>query len=71
MVRAVNNPVYDEHGCFFGHEPLECGEHRTVGDSRAVCFDCSEWCYPNAPCVRCEIGELRAKAEQSDGQADG
>lgn len=25
-------------------------EHRTVGDYRAWCHDCGEWCYPSAPC---------------------
>lgn len=38
---------------FEGHEGRHCGEHRTTG-GRAWCFDCSEWCYPRAPCVRCE-----------------
>lgn len=47
---------------FTGHEPRECGEHRTVGTHRAWCFDCGEWCYPKAPCVRCEIATLREVA---------
>ncbi len=48
-----------DDGAFMGHEPRECGEHRTVGPHRAWCFGCQEWCYPNAPCVRCEIVILR------------
>lgn len=55
----VQAPVFDEHGCFVGHEPRECGEHRTVGDHRAWCHDCSEWCYPRIPCNGCEIIGLR------------
>ena len=60
---AENRAVFDEHNCFFGHEPRECGEHRAVGEHRAWCFDCSEWCYPRVPCIRCEIIPLRAFAE--------
>ena len=45
---------------FEGHQPRECGEHRTVGPHRAWCHDCQEWCYPDGPCVRCEILRLRA-----------
>lgn len=61
--------VFDEHGCFTGHEPRECGEHRTVGDHRAWCYDCSEWCYPTIPCIRCEIIPLRAFAEAHGWEA--
>lgn len=39
---------------FEGHQPRNCGEHRTVGPHRAWCFDCQEWCYPEIPCERCE-----------------
>lgn len=46
---------------FEGHEPRDCGEHRTVGPHRAWCFSCSEWCYPKSPCVRCEAPGLRAQ----------
>lgn len=60
---AESVAVFDDHGWFFGFEPRECGEHRTVGEHRAWCFDCSEWCYPKAPCIRCEIVPLRAFAE--------
>lgn len=52
--QADSEPMWDEHGNFLGHEPRECGEHRTVGSYRAWCFDCGEWCYPGDPCVRCE-----------------
>jgi len=45
---------------FEGHQPRECGEHRTVGPHRAWCFDCREWCYPDIPCARCELPKLRA-----------
>jgi hypothetical protein len=50
---------FDERGYFVGHEPRECGEHRTVGTYRAWCYDCQEWCYPDSPCVRCAIVTLR------------
>lgn len=60
---SSQEPVYDEHPehgrRFHGFQPRECGEHRTVGSHRAWCFDCGEWCYPKAPCVRCEIVTLR------------
>jgi hypothetical protein len=42
-----------EYGGFAGFEARDCGEHRTVGPHRAWCHDCNEWCYPDAPCVRC------------------
>lgn len=42
-----------------GRDDRECGEHRPT-INRAWCFDCSEWCYPHSPCVRCEVPELRA-----------
>lgn len=29
-----------------------CREHRTTG-SRAWCFDCGTWCYPDALCPGC------------------
>jgi hypothetical protein len=37
---------------FHGHGGA-CGEHRTVGECRAYCLQCSEWCYPNAACKGC------------------
>lgn len=48
--------VYAADGMFEGHQPRGCGEHRTVG-SRAWCFDCSEWCYPDSGCIRCRYPE--------------
>ena len=47
---------------FEGHEPRECGEHRTVGPHRAWCFDCNEWCYPadDWACKGCRIPKLEA-----------
>jgi len=60
---------------FIGHDGRECGEHRTVGPHRAWCFDCTEWCYPEAPCVRCEAPKVegardrwKARAEQAEEQ---
>lgn len=46
---------------FHGHWPRECGEHRTVGDHRAWCYDCTEWCYPRIElaCKGCELAALR------------
>lgn len=51
---------------FHGHEPRECGEHRTVGFHRAWCFDCGEWCYPNPAwaCKGCELPYLRARIKE-------
>lgn len=45
---------------FEGHQPRDCGEHRTLGSVRAWCFDCGEYCYPGSPCIRCEAPRLRA-----------
>lgn len=47
---------------FEGHQPRECGEHRTVGPHRAWCYDCSMWCYPHLEmaCHRCRIPMLEA-----------
>jgi hypothetical protein len=49
----VSEPHLDTEGSFYGFQSRDCGEHRTVGPHRAWCFDCSEWCYRNAPCARC------------------
>lgn len=48
---------------FEGHQPRDCGEHRTVGAHRAWCHDCSEWCYPriDMACKGCEIVQLRER----------
>lgn len=48
---------------FAGHSRRDCGEHRSTG-TRAWCFDCTEWCYPHAPCVRCEVPQLRARLDR-------
>ena len=42
---------------FEGHQPRECGDHRTVGPHRAWCYDCTEWCYPDieAACKGCRL----------------
>jgi len=55
----MRTPIYDDMGYFQGFEQRECGDHRTVGAHRAWCHDCTEWCYPDYPCVRCEIGAIR------------
>jgi hypothetical protein len=39
------------------------GEHRMTTD-RARCFDCSEWCYPGALCVRGEYAKLEARVAE-------
>lgn len=51
--------VYADDGCFEGHQPRACHEHRTVGPHRAWCFDCHEWCYPatSLGCIRCRHPE--------------
>jgi hypothetical protein len=45
--------VYDAAGNFQGHDPRPCGEHRTVGEHRAWCFQCREWCYLDEGCLGC------------------
>lgn len=60
----MNTPMYDDIGNFIGFRNRDCGEHRTVGDYRAWCHDCTEWCYPHMPCVRCEIVGLRKRNGQ-------
>ena len=80
-------PVYTEHlapdgslcACaggeanFHGHWPRECGEHRTVGEHRAWCYDCTEWCYPRieAACNGCELPALRARLAEAEAELDG
>ena len=53
---------------FTGHQPRECGEHRTVGPHRAWCFDCGEWCYPDGEmaCKGCRIPALEAAAAAAE-----
>lgn len=41
-------------------------EHRPT-ISRAWCFDCSEWCYPTALCVRGEAEQLREQVKYAQG----
>lgn len=48
---------FDDDGSFLGHRPRACGEHRTVGEHRAWCYDCREWCYPANGCIRCRHPE--------------
>jgi hypothetical protein len=48
---------------FAGLDGRECGEHRTTG-RRAWCHDCTEWCYPDAPCKGCELPQLRARVAE-------
>jgi hypothetical protein len=52
---------YDSEGRYLGGPGL-C-EHRTVGSHRAWCFTCSEWCYPDAMCVRCSQEHLDSEVE--------
>lgn len=66
----MNTPRYNLSGHFIGFEDRECGEHRTVGDYRAWCHDCTEWCYPSSPCVRCEIVGLRRRDNVPDEYND-
>jgi hypothetical protein len=48
-----------------GFAERECGEHRTLG-GRAWCYDCSAYCYPEAPCPGCELPVLRSRAEAAE-----
>lgn len=48
---------------FEGHQPRECGEHRTVGPHRAWCHDCHEWCYPSDGCSGCRLGGMQIGAD--------
>lgn len=71
--RAPTTPVPLDLDAHEGHPGRECGEHRTTG-ARAWCFDCGEWCYPEAPCARCELpmvrDALRELVTLHDGQRD-
>jgi hypothetical protein len=52
---------------FVGWLGRDCGEHRTVGDYRAWCHACSEWCYSNdldAACHGCRMPHMEAWVEQ-------
>jgi hypothetical protein len=51
---------------FVGWLGRDCGEHRTVGDYRAWCHACSEWCYSSdidAGCAGCRLPGLEATRE--------
>ena len=50
-------PQYNSKHYFVGHRPRACGEHRTVGEHRAWCYDCREWCYRDEGCIRCRHPE--------------
>jgi hypothetical protein len=46
---------------FVGWLGRDCGEHRTVGDYRAWCHGCTEWCYSSdidAGCAGCRMPGL-------------
>ena len=60
--------VWDKEGNFLGWEPRECHEHRTVGEHRAWCYDCAEWCSSGCPCVRCERGILLRELVRLSGK---
>lgn len=53
--------------CFEGYEPRDCENHRTVGEHRAWCYDCSEWCYSadeEMACKGCRIPMLEARVRE-------
>lgn len=52
--------MIDERPNFYGHQPRDCGEHRTVGPHRAWCYGCSEWCYPSDGCMGCRLPALES-----------
>lgn len=58
--------VHDAPLNFEGFMDRDCGEHRTVGSHRAWCYECTEWCYPDAPCKGCEIPMLKAELQKRD-----
>lgn len=44
-----------------GIEGRDCGDHRTVGEHRAWCYDCGEWCYSGvARCRGCAAPTVRS-----------
>lgn len=62
----IAEPIYTPHPddgepCFQGWTGSDC-EHRTVGEHRAWCYDCTEWCYPvgDAACARCREAVTRS-----------
>jgi len=48
-----NADGYDAEGRWWGTDHGPDHEHRSVGSRRSWCLTCGEWCYPDAPCVRC------------------
>jgi hypothetical protein len=52
----VNAAQHDKRGNFLGFVDLE--QHLTVGDHRAWCHTCREWCYPRIACTHCEAAPL-------------
>jgi len=57
----INRPL--QHVNFVGWLGRECGDHRTVGDYRAWCHGCSEWCYSSgidAGCAGCRLPGLES-----------
>ncbi len=60
---AAGSDLRDSDGNYLGKVGTTC-EHRSVGDHRAWCFNCAEWCYPNSPCGQpagCSTIALEAK----------
>jgi len=52
---------YDAEGRWWGTDHGSDHEHRSVGSLRSWCLTCGEWCYPDAPCVRCAAATPRAR----------
>lgn len=61
----AREPVPAAEILFEGHEPRECGEHRTAGPHRAWCHGCTEWCYPDddGACKGCRIPMLERRLQ--------
>lgn len=62
---APEAAVYDVRGRYFGHQPRDCGNHRTFGSHRAWCGDCRKWCYPHSPCAGCQTTHDRVEPAAS------
>jgi hypothetical protein len=60
------NSHYAAEMPWLGGLDRECGEHQEAS-GRSWCLDCSQWCYEVDPCVRCELGRLRALVRQLEG----
>lgn len=48
---------------FEGLVERDCGDHRGLGETRAWCVLCHEYCYEDNPCRGCEAPRLRRRAE--------